>query len=199
MKKHLMIFAVALLAVAITMPAFAEVEFKYGGSFRARWFAQDNVFDGTETRFSDNYNSDDNRNIVDHRLRLFFSFVGSKNLKVVTAFEMGDAIWGQGGGPGTGAASVGNVGWNLGGNVGGDSVSIEVKSAYVQFNIPNTPTTGIVGLQPLVLLDSWIVGDDLPAAVFVTKLDPFKVTVGYVGGQNGWERRFDTNSSDDRR
>lgn len=185
MKKNLMIFAVALLAVAIAMPAFAAVEFKYGGSFRARWFVQDNVFDGTDIRFSPNYNSDDNRHLVDQRLRLFFSFVASKNLKLVTAFEMGDATWGQGGGAFGGTA---NTGHNIGANLGGDSVSIEVKNVFVEFNIPNTPTTGIIGLQGLVLMDSWVIGDDVPAAIFVTKLDPFKISLGYIGAQNGWEK-----------
>lgn len=180
MKKHFMIFAVAFLAIAIAAPAFAAVEFKYGGQFRMRWFAQDNVFDGTETRFSPNYNSNDNRNILDHRLRLFFQFVGSKNLKVVVGFEIGDSVWGQ-----SGAAN--NTGHNLGGNLGGDAVAVEVKNLYMQFNIPNTPSTAIVGLQPLVLMDGWIVNDDLPAAVLATNLEPFKVTVGYVGGQNGYE------------
>jgi hypothetical protein len=65
---------------------------------------------------------------------------------------------------------------------------VEVKNAYIEFNIPNTPTTAIIGVQTANLLDSWIVNDDLPAAVLVTKLDPFKVTVGYVAGQYGWER-----------
>jgi len=191
MKKHLMILAVALVALSIAMPALAEVEFKYGGSFRARWLVQDNVFDGTDIQFSPNYNSDDNRHFVDQRLRLNFSFIASKNLKLVTAFEMGDAIWGQGSN-GAGAAQ-GNTGANMGANLGGDSVSVEVKNVFLQFNIPNTPTTGIIGLQPLVLLDSWIIGDDVPAAVFVTDLDPFKVTLGYAGGQNGWERPTSSN------
>ncbi len=191
MKKHLMILAVALVALSIAMPALAEVEFKYGGSFRARWLMQDNVFDGTDTRFSPNYNSDDNRHFVDQRLRLNFSFIASKNLKLVTAFEMGDAIWGQGSN-GSGFAQQ-NTGANLGANLGGDSVSVEVKNVFIQFNIPNTPTTGIIGLQPLVLLDSWILGDDIPAAVFVTNLDPFKITLGYAAGQNGWERPTGSN------
>ncbi len=172
-----------LFSIVITMPAFADVEFRYGGSFRARWLMQENVFDGTNTIFSDYYNSEDNRSFVDQRLRLNFTFSGSKNLKLVTAFEMGDAIWGQGG---TGAGTAqGNTGENLGANLGGDAVSIEVKNVFINFNIPNTPITGIVGLQPLVLLDSWIIGDDVPAALLVTNLDPFKIALGFIRAQKG--------------
>ncbi len=195
MKKSLMIFAVVLLAVAIAMPAFA-VEFKYGGNWRGRYVAQNNVFDGFDPgaggRAFTTYNGDDNRTFVDYRIRMYFTFEGSKNLKVVTAFEVGDAIFGQGGSAG-GTAVTSNIGANHGANVGGDAVSVEVKNVYAQFKIPNTPTTGLFGLMPLTLLSGWIVNDDLPAAVLVTKLDPFTVTVGYVGGQNGWESRFDSN------
>lgn len=211
MRKHLMVFAVVLLAVAIATPALAAVEFKYGGQFRARFWAEDNVRDGMDT--SDVYNpagnpvgvaaaqlqgkvpftrhnGDDNRIMVDQRLRLYFSFVASKNLKLVTKFEVGDAIWGDSGF----ALTSSNTGPNRGANVGADAVAFEVKNMYVEFNIPQTPTTALVGVQTLTLLDSWIVDDDFPAAVLVTKLDPFKISVGYVGAQNAWEKRWSSNT-----
>lgn len=188
MKKHLLVFVAVLLAVAIAMPAFAAVEFKYGGQWRTRVWGEDNVRDGTELNgyYGPGYNSNDNRFLIDQRLRLYFTFAASKNLKVVTKFEIGDTIWGDNN------QSVGSrVGPGSGGNVGADAVSIETKNAYVEFNIPNTPSTAILGIQTLTLLDSWIVDDDFSAAVLVTKLDPFKVTLGYVAGQSG----FTTSSS----
>jgi hypothetical protein len=215
MRKHLMVLAVVLLAVAIAAPAFAAVEFKYGGQFRTRFVAEDNVRDGVDSGDITNlpfavangnavlnpltgaliatkvpfttHSGDDNRVFLDTRLRLYFTFLASKNLKVVTKFEVGDGFWGDGGGGG-------RVGQNRGMNPGGDAVAVEVKNMYVEFNIPNTPSTAIVGLQTLTLLDSWIIDDDLPAAVVVTKFAPFKVTLGYVGTQSGWERRFASSS-----
>ncbi|MHC1725308.1 MAG: hypothetical protein AB9866_04720, partial [Syntrophobacteraceae bacterium] len=190
MKKHLMIFAVVLLAIAVATPSFAAVEFKYGGQFRARFSTEDNVRDGTDTDgFYNNfgqlfgptadqrrYNSDDNRRFIDQRVRLYFTFLASKNLKLVTRFEMGDIVWGR---------TSSSIGRGQGGGVGADGVNVELKSAYIEFNIPNTPTTAIVGIQPLALLDSWIVDEEFSAAVLVTKLDPFRVTLGYVAGQYG--------------
>ncbi len=186
MKKHLLVFVAVLLAVAIAMPAFAAVEFKYGGQWRNRVVNEDNVRDGTELNgyYGPGYNSDDNRFFLDQRLRLYFTFAASKNLKVVTKFEIGDVIWGDPNNAGV------RTGPGSGGNVGADAVNLETKNAYVEFNIPNTPSTAILGIQTLMLLDSWIVDDDFSAAVLVTKLDPFKVTLGYVAGQNGF-----TNSS----
>ncbi len=192
MKKHLLIFAVALLAIAIATPSFAAVEFKYGGQFRARFIAEDNVRDGTDTDgFYDNftgtgYNSDDNRRFIDQRVRLYFTFLASKNLKVVTRFEMGDIVWGR---------TASSVGRGQGGGVGADGVNVELKSAYVEFNIPGTPSTAVVGIQPLVLLDSWMLDEEFSAAVLVTKLDPFRITLGYVAGQYGADALNDVNGS----
>ncbi|MCE5333465.1 MAG: hypothetical protein LLG06_02640 [Desulfobacteraceae bacterium] len=197
MKKHLLVFAVVLLAIAITAPAFAAVEFKYGGQFRVRLLSENNALDGTENSTLyrsaagvQTYNGDDNRNFIDQRLRLYFTFVASKNLKLVTKWEVGDQVWGSSSG------AIKNIGGGAGGNVGADGVAVEVKNIYAEFNIPNTPSTAIIGIQGLVLMDSWIIDDDFPAAVVVTKLPPFTVTVGYVAGQSGWEGSLTSSPSE---
>jgi hypothetical protein len=191
MKKYLVIFTIALVVAAIAVPAFAAVEFQYGGQFRVRFEGEDNVFDGTNQGgfYGTKYNSDDNRRFIDQRLRLYFSFIASPNLKVVVKWEMGDAVWGMNS---TSGSSVGNTGANAGANVGADAVSIEVKNAYVEFKIPATPTTARIGVQSIDLMDSWMIDDDFAAAVFTTKLDCWTVTLGYIGGQYGWERKFAT-------
>ena len=97
MKKYLIILTVIMLAGMIALPAFAEVEFKYGGMIRFRFDSENNVLDGTDTRFSPNYNSDDNQRYIDQRTRFFFEFAASQNLKVVVKFIMGDAVWGDAG------------------------------------------------------------------------------------------------------
>lgn len=193
MKKHLTMLLALLLVVAVAAPALAAVEFKYGGQFRTRWVVENNKYDGTDGRDQlyrdelgwylapDGKNYDDNRNLIDTRLRLYFSFIASQNLKVVTKLEMGDSYWGDPSPIGT----TGNSKYSTGGRVGADAVNVELKNAYVEFNIPMTPSTAIVGIQTLSLLDSWIIDDDFSAAVIKTKLDPVSVTVGYVSGQNG--------------
>ncbi|GKT08678.1 hypothetical protein [Desulforhabdus sp. TSK] len=167
MKKHLMMLVALLVALSFAMPVFAAVELKYGGQFRARWHTQDNQ-DGTD-------DADDNKNFIDQRLRLYFNFVASENLRLVTKFEIGDTIWGDDKlrtGPGTG------------GNVGADSVNIETKNAYVEFNIPETPLTASVGIQGINLMDSWIIDDDFSAAVLKAKFDSIRVQAGYIAAQN---------------
>lgn len=165
MKKHMMMLVALLVAITVAAPAFAAVEFKYGGQFRARWISQDN-WDGND-------NVDDNRNFFDQRLRLYFTFIGSQNLKVVTKFEVGDTVWGD--------DTVGRFG--TGGRVGADAVAVEIKNAYIEFNIPCTPTTATIGIQGINMMNSWLVDDDFSAAVFKSKFDPVVVTVGYIAGQ----------------
>ncbi len=208
MRKYILVLAVALLAVSIAAPALADVEFLYGGQFRVRYNSGDNVWDGTDQngyygnfrpqtlnslgKPNSYYNSNDNRNYIDQRLRLYFTFVGSPNLKVVTKFEIGDTTWGD---PGLAASQLGQrAGQNGGGNVGADNVAIEVKNAYLEFNVPNTTSTAIIGIQTLTLLNSWIIDDDFSAGVLVTKLDPFRVSLGYIGAQYGADRRLGTGS-----
>jgi hypothetical protein len=209
MKKYLLIVAVALLTAFIAAPALADVQFLYGGQFRARYNAGDNVWDGTDHngyygnytaqtydalgKPNSYYNSNDNRNYIDQRLRLYFTFIGSPNLKVVTKFEIGDTKWGD---PGDGAGQTGvRAGQNGGGDIGADEVAIEVKNVYMEFNIPNTPSTALIGIQTITLLDSWIIDDDFSAGVVLTKLDPFRIAVGYIGGQYGAERRLGSGTS----
>lgn len=167
MKKHLMMLVALLVALCVAMPVFAAVEFKYGGQFRTRLITQDNQ-DGTD-------DFDDNKNFIDQRLRLYFYFVASENLRVVTKFEIGDTVWGDG---------SSRNGPSTGGGVGADATNIETKNAYIEFNIPETPLTASVGIQGIALLDSWIIDDDFSAAVVKANFDPIKVQVGYIAAQN---------------
>ena len=166
MKKQLVVAVILLLALAIAVPASAEVQFKYGGIMRVRFLSQFNIDpqdyvtgNGTDAKYSSNY--------FDQRTRLYFTFIASENLKLVTKFEMGNYAWGRNNGSG---------------RMGADTATVKVKNSYLDFNIPCTPTKALVGIQSIALLDSWIVDDDYAAALFVTKLDPFTITVGYISG-----------------
>ena len=164
MKKHLVMLVAILAIVAITVPAFA-VEFKYGGMYRLRWQSNDNVVDGSN-------DFDDNQNYMDQRFRMYFSFVGSENLQVVTKWEV-DTLWGN---------SFDK--FSTGGGVGADSINLEMKNVYVDFNIPYTPVRSTLGVQTVTLMTGWVIDDDFSTAKFSAKFDPIRVTIGYIAGQN---------------
>lgn len=177
MRKHLVTIAALLLVVAVAMPAFA-VEFKYGGEFRVRFINNDkNLSDGINQPgpgVPKALNSNNNQLMFDQRLRMYFTFIGSENLRVVTGFEVGDVIWGRSGN---------RLGASSGGNTGADAVNLETKRAYIEFNIPQTTATAFVGIQGVNLLSSWIIDDDFSAAIIRAKFDPVTAKVGYVAGQ----------------
>jgi hypothetical protein len=196
MKKRVVMLVALLAVVAIAVPAFA-LEFKYGGQYRLRWQSSDNVVDGGGEGFyldnSRNYmpgqtnrtpasvgtparyyhaEGNDNQNFMDQRFRMYFSFVASENLQVVSKFEI-DNIWG-----------FGPDKFTSGGAVGADAIDIEVKNVYVDFNIPYTPVRATLGIQGIALMTGWIIDDDFSSAKFSAKFDPITVTVGYVAGLN---------------
>jgi len=168
MNKRLVMLVALLAVVAIAVPAMA-VEFKYGGMYRLRWQSNDNLVYGSDNTFR---LPNDNQNYMDQRLRMYFTFVGSENLQVVTKFEV-DTIWGNGFDK-----------FSSGGAVGADSINLETKNVYVDFNVPYTPVRSTLGVQGISLLTGWMVDDDFSAAMFSAKFDPIRVSVGYIAGLN---------------
>ncbi|MGQ9485386.1 MAG: hypothetical protein ACUVSA_10595 [Desulfosoma sp.] len=166
MKRNFIVLVAVVAAVALAVPAFA-VDFKYGGLYRLRWQSNDNVADGND-------DFDDNGNWFDQRLRMQFTFVASENLQLVTHWEA-DTLWGRES-PGAGRHG--------GGDIGADATNLEMKNVYLEFNIPNTPLRTKLGVQGATFLKGWIFADDFSGAVFSTKLDPVKITFGYVAAQN---------------
>ncbi len=183
MKRWLGVVSAALVSLTVAMPALADLNINYGGQFRVRFENSNNVVDGTQSQFSTNYNSDDNRCYIDQRMRMRIVISSSENLKLVTKWELGDTKWGD---------PQGRVGPGSGGGVGADGVSLETKNIYVEFKIPNTPITTTMGIQTMVLLDSWVIDDDFAGAVFTGKFEPFTASLGYIAAQRGAERNAST-------
>ncbi len=196
MKKYLMAVVALFTILAVAMPSFA-LEVKYGGLFRLRLQSNENVSDGRDGKYFDpagvNANArtpfgslDDNNNYIDQRLRMYFTFVGSENLQVVTKWEA-DTIWGN-----EASGNVQALGRHGGGDVGADAVNLEMKNAYLDFAIPMTTARATMGVQGISLLRGWVLDDDFSAAVITAKMDPFNFQVGYVAAINEL-----VNSSDD--
>ncbi len=160
MKKVLVTMVVVLAALAIALPASA-FEVKYGGLFRVRYQGNNNIT-GTP--------ANDNQNYIDQRLRIFFQFIASENLKVVTGLEF-DTLWG-------GQGDKVRYGHR-------DTINAELKHAYADFMIPCTPVRAKVGLQPIAFMQGWIVDEDFTGVDVSASFDPITVTVGYLSEVNG--------------
>ncbi len=167
MKKFLVVGFIVFVAIAVAAPAMAatKIDFSYGGVIRTRVFNQSN-FSGLDGGDSLRW---------DYRMRLYLTFAASENLKLVTKFEVGDVV---AGGP------------NTTGRVGADGKDIEVKNAYVDFNIPNglLPLNLKAGTQGLVFFDSWVIDDDFTAAYLSSTVTGVagggtKVGLGFIKAQ----------------
>ncbi|HQN19001.1 MAG TPA: hypothetical protein PKV86_07675, partial [Syntrophobacteraceae bacterium] len=130
MRRFLIPTLVVALALLVAVPSFA-LEVKYGGLFRARVLNDHNFTDygypnaalAYPQATAANANGTGIRaggvpyvphmNRFDQRIRMYFDFISSENLKVVTRLEA-NSVWGAYGNPG--ARNV--VG---GGNVGADN------------------------------------------------------------------------------
>lgn len=166
MRKVWLIGCGLLVTIALTFPALA-VDFKYGGMYLIRWQSQNNVADGND-------DFDDNGNWFDQRLRMYFTFVGSERLQLVTKWEA-DTQWGR---------ESSGAGRHGGGDIGADATNLEMKNVHLKFMLPVLEATATVGVQGMEILGGWIFADDFSGAVLAKSLDSLKVRVGYVAGQN---------------
>jgi hypothetical protein len=93
--KRLLICLVALIAVfALVMPTYAA-EMKVNGIWNAKAWARDN-FDGTDDEDDSTQYEDDSTQYVTQRMRMYFNFISSENLKLVYKNEI-DMEWGDSG------------------------------------------------------------------------------------------------------
>jgi hypothetical protein len=161
--KRLLICLVALIAVfALVMPTYAA-EMKVNGIWNAKGYARDN-YDGDDDR-------DDSVQYVTQRMRMYFNFIASENLKLVYKNEI-DMEWGD--------AAFKNQ-RNDGGGVGGDTVNMETKNIYLEFMVPDTPVKATMGLQGITLHKGWFASDDFAAARFDMNFDPISITAYWAG------------------
>jgi hypothetical protein len=174
--KRLLICLVALIAVfALVMPTYAA-EMKVNGIWNAKAYARDN-YDGDD-------DTDDSVQYVTQRMRMYFNFIASENLKLVYKNEI-DMEWGD-------KSFV--VARNDGGGLGGDSVNLETKNVYLEFMVPDTPVKATLGLQGVTLHKGWFISDDVSAARFDMNFDPVSITTYWAGAAG---LNADPDSSDD--
>jgi hypothetical protein len=161
---------------ALVMPTYAA-EMKVNGIWNTKAYAVDN-YDGHD-------DTDDSYQYVTQRMRMYFNFISSENLKLVYKNEI-DFQWGD---------SQFETHRNDGGGLGGDTVNMETKNIYLEFMVPDTPVKATIGLQGVTLHKGWFISDDVSAARFDMNFDPVSITT-YVALADGTERG-DTDSSND--
>jgi hypothetical protein len=177
MKRLLFCLVVLMAVFALVMPTYAA-EMKVNGIWNTKAYAVDN-YDGYD-------NTDDSYQYVTQRMRMYFNFIASENLKLVYKNEI-DFQWGD---------SSFQTHRNDGGALGGDTVNMETKNIYLEFMVPDTPVKATIGLQGVTLHKGWFISDDVSAARFDMNFDPVSITT-YVALADGTERGDAASNNDD--
>jgi hypothetical protein len=165
------------MGIALIGTSARAFETKFSGEMRTRG----EVFD--EHGQDKNNNGDfvrETESEWDSRLRLQLDLVANDNLKGVYQLEIGDVTWGGGSDTapsGTfGRPFTRNTTVSDSGRLGTDSVNVETRHLYLDFNLPNTPLNAKVGLMPLKLGHGFVFDNDAAALLVSADVDP--VTVG---------------------
>ncbi len=123
--------------------------------------------------------SDADNNSINQRVRMYFDYVASQNLKGVVGFEI-DTDWGFDAGFGTDQSNRGSSTSTTG--------SVEIKHAYIDFTYPDSVVNIKAGMQAVALpgvFGSPIFDDDAPAIVVSAPInDMFALTAGFMRGQD---------------
>jgi hypothetical protein len=177
MRKGFLVMLAVVLVAVLAAPAVAGTDIN--GFYRAKGYLSN--FKTGATLGKDV----PSQAYVEQRFRIKFSF-GEENVKAVFFTENDIAAWGD--------SNYSTGTRNSGGALGGDSVSTEVKNAYLWFKVPNTSVNVTVGLQGVTdpYAGVFLYWGDM-AGIFVSgKLDP-------VSYRLGWSKWFEqtTGKADD--
>ncbi|SFK22052.1 hypothetical protein SAMN04488082_11748 [Desulfomicrobium apsheronum] len=166
MKRFALVALVAALLFSMVTSASAT-ELKVRGNL--------DVYGMWSTNLTD-YNSDEgdaDNYMTTQRMRAYFDYVASENLKAVLGLEI-DNVWGD---------NTDNVGadWDTDGKG-----NIEVKHAYMDFNFPDTQINVKAGLQYVALPSVFgnpVFEEDAAALIVSAPInDMFGLAVGYSRG-----------------
>lgn len=180
MKKKLVVLSAAAMVAAAAVPALA-FENEFHGMYRLRGMVTNFEaagLSGIQTNVapavpkSSALLAEDNRTftLFEQRARLQYIAKASDDLKLVTHFEIdstwGDAAYSNGRGTGAGLAA--------------DTVNLETKNVYLDFNLPSTKVNMKVGVQGF--MDAYkgiFLYDDVAGAVASSKFDALTATAAF--------------------
>jgi hypothetical protein len=168
-KKTVAIAAAAGALAAISVPAMA-LENEFHGMYKFMGY-QSNLFNGATVGLAAEPRSGF---IAEQRARLQYTAKANADLKLVTHFELDTRFGGVSNYKGTTGSDSGNL--------DADSLTLETKNVYLDFNCPITGTNVKAGIQPWAdSYQSLFLLADM-SGVYATK------KVGPVTGSLGWFR-----------
>lgn len=199
MKKYLIWIGAAVLVMALASPSMAQFK-SYGHLEIGTYWMGNKSLDSRDTAVDRNYQG------IQMRYRFNLGYGDPKTVMAVLGFEAnsrglgetpegGPSVYGAGppsstvgatGAPVAGTAgSVSMAGRGSVGNWGTDQIGLQVRHAYFDFTIPNTPLTMQAGLQAQMIggyLGRFFMLKDIPAFVLNANFAPHTISAFWWKG-----------------
>lgn len=138
-NKFFVVSAAAALTAAIAMPAMA-LENEFHGMYR-NFFTVSNFDNGTVNGAGLKAGAESGV-VATQRARIMYVAKANDDLKLVTHFELDTRFGGQATG-----SYKGMTGNNDSGQLGADSITLETKNLYIDYNIPSTGVNVKTGIH----------------------------------------------------
>jgi len=180
MKKYLAIFGAALFVMALAAPAMAQFSSWGHMEIQTIWEERPN-FD-TQPLWANNTTGaglsggtakDVTWRHVAERFRFYLQYGDPKTVRAVIGFEADSQDWGE-------PRTSGTV---TGGRMGAytaDTVQLEIKHAYLDFMVPNSPLQVTAGLQDWAYGGRLLINNDGAGIKVKTNFAPHTLTAGWL-------------------
>ena len=148
MKKRILGIALPVVLVLGVISGASATDIKIKGyfDFAFGWYSNAKFYDADQND-TDAFGSEENFD-AGQRLRFQIDFVASDQLSGTVQLEIGNVVWGRGGGDTWGGAGAGN---GRGGAMGADGVNVETKHMYIDWIVPETDLSIRMGILPFAL------------------------------------------------
>lgn len=187
MKKYWLLFGAVILVMALASPSMAQ--FKSWGHMEIQtiWESKPDFNTGGATA-SSGVPQAPGTNLVTgiagperdltwrhiaERFRFYLQYGDPKTVRAVIGFEADSTEWGE-------PRTSGTV---TGGRMGGytaDSVQLEIKHAFLDFTIPNTPVSVRAGIQDFFYGDRLFINNDAAGAKVIVNFAPHTFTAWWA-------------------
>jgi len=169
MKKYFVVIGAVILMMALASPSMAQ--FKSWGHMEIQtiWLKKPdfNVGAATQTLAAGATDRDLTQKHIAERFRFYLQYGDPKTVRAVIGFEADSSDWGE--------LSSGTVAGGKMGVYRTDQVQMEIKHAYLDFVIPNTPITVTAGLQNFAYGGRLSMNNDAPGVVVTANFAPHQV------------------------
>lgn len=207
MKKYLAFLGAAALLVALASPSMAQPVTQ--ASKFVTWGHIEVETYWTKNMLTFNDDAADNRRAVAERFRMFLGWGDPKTVRAIVGFEADSTAWGETGAPfatstsyqSSGTAGITGqpslAGRNHMGTYQTDQVALEIKWAYLDFTVPNTPLSLRAGIQNFAIggsLGRFWLNNDAPGVRLIGNFAPH--TVEAIWFKENKQNYFTDNDND---